>query len=89
LLHKERSQRRIKFFTKLGIGTKADNHISYICCKRPIGENVQSRNQYIQLLNRLNYSMTKKEVLRLANAFTEEKLDLELLISRLCCNDIR
>ena len=33
--------------------------------------------------------MTKKEVLRLANAFTEEKLDLELLISRLCCNDIR
>jgi hypothetical protein len=40
-----------------------------------------------QLLERLNYSMTKKEVLRLAIAFTDEKLDLELLISRSCYED--
>ena len=40
-----------------------------------------------QLLDRLNYSMTKKEVLGLAKAFADEKLDLDLLILRSCCED--
>lgn len=31
--------------------------------------------------------MTKKEALRLAIAFTDEKLDLEFLISQSCCDD--
>ncbi len=40
-----------------------------------------------QLLDRLQFSMTKKVVLDLASTFIDQKLDLELLISRSCCNN--
>ena len=38
-----------------------------------------------QLIERLNYSMTKKDVLWLANKYLSAKHDIELLISHACC----
>lgn len=40
-----------------------------------------------QFLERLNFSMTKKEVISLAHLFVHEKLDIEELISLSCCTD--
>jgi hypothetical protein len=40
-----------------------------------------------QLLERLKFSMTKKEVLRLAQAFAEQRVDIEELINLACSSD--